>query len=282
MAFDFKKLKAQKNEVKPFLALILGASGSGKSTLIGTLGKKTLYLYTSGENHGPTAASVFNKNNIYPVLLDKDEEGNSLKPDDSIKKLFDILKDPELPKNFEAVVVDSFSEIEFILLSSNLCKAFCTNDKGVYSKWNETAFTSTKLRDIVLCFEELQKKGVDTFATCPAEVKEAEDGSSAVVSPRLMGFSVADNVLLKFPDIMITARLAQEDEDGESVVGHKVLFDAGVLKVSKDKGGNVVKARNFGPRLTGISFNDLPPMAPADLKAIHKFRVKMLKGGTDE
>ncbi len=249
-------------------AIVLGPSGSGKSSLLGTFGVKTLYLYGTGEDHGPKAARALGDANIVPVCIDQDE-GKTLAPDEVFKRLIDILSNREGIKKagFGAIALDGATELESIIRSTTKWKQLCTTDKGKHNGFAEPAATLQMFKPIIDGLKHLQRElGIQYAMTCILDVKQmAENGELLESSPRLVGYSVAEGLIQQFPDVLVVGRMVKGDK-----ISHRIQFLAGVSKQAKDLAGQVKKSINFTPRLTGVK--ELPNTLDADLTKVAELK----------
>ena len=278
MKFDFAKaIAATAEEVnnKALGALIMGASGGGKSFITGTLGVKTLYMYTLGEDHGPKAASVQGKDQVVPLCINYDADGNLLTyidgetPDyDKIYgNLLNILSSGDALKEagFEALVLDGVPELESIIRSTNLWKEKCKTNKGAHNSFAEGPAVNELMRPVFNLLKDCQRKhGMHYVVTMTLDVAQVgDDGSIIQASPQLSTYAVAETVARQFGDILVVGRMSKGDS-----VKHKIQFMSNVTRASKDLNGIIKKAMNFTPRLGAVPVENLPPIMDADLSKV--------------
>lgn len=278
MAFNFEAAikEAEKSSTENLVsAIVLGPSGAGKSSIMGTFGVKTLYLYTSGESHGPLAARTLGGNNIIGVCIDQDN-GATLGPDAAYARLLNILGDLDGIKKLgvKAVTLDGASEIEAIIRATEKWKQLCLSANGKHNGFAEPAATISLLRPVLNLLRDLQTRlGVHFAMSCILDVKDVgPDGAILEAVPRLVGYSVAEMLIQQFADVLVVGRMTKND-----VAKHKIQFMSDVNKVSKDQVGNVKKAINFAPRVAGVLVNQLPPIMDADLSQVIKLKQKDLQ-----
>lgn len=254
-------------------AIILGPGGAGKSSIMGTFGCKTLFLYTSGESHGPASAKkqsleTHEVNNIIPVRIDL-QKGVELTPDQAYMNLLELLSDVEGIKKLgvKAIALDGASELEVIIRSTEKWKQLCMASNGKHNGFAEPAATISLLRPILNNLRNLQSKLQIHFAiSCILDVKEmGSDGAILEASPRLVGYSVAETVVQQFADVLVVGRMTRGDQSK-----HKIQMMSDVVKVSKDAMGTVKKTINFSPRITGVTVKT--PILDADLSEIIKLK----------
>lgn len=274
MAFDFSKAKINAKrdmDNKTVGAIILGAPGAGKSTFCGTFPGTTLYLYSGGESHGPSAASTNSGEALVAVRMDRDDDGNALSADASYQRLIDVLGSPEsiVSEGITAVVLDSLTEIESIIRSTTKWSRACESANGKHNSFSEGSSTIEMFRPILVALRELAlDHGIHYAATCPLTVQElGEDGQIIVAAPRLSGYSVAENLIMQFPDVLVVGRV---EKAGKQV--YALQFAAGVTKVSKDQAGTIKKLANFNPRITGVK--TLPELMPANFSKVIELKAK--------
>lgn len=264
MTFDFAKaVKDSSNKDVNLAAIVLGPSGSGKSTIMGTFGVKTLYLYTSGESHGPRAAASMPKADLVPVCVDRNGD-TVLTPDETFAQTLAILGSLKELKaaGIKAIAVDGASELEAVIRSTNQWRVLCTTKDGKHNTFGEPAATALMFRQLTGALKTAQQTlGCHFAMSCILDAKELDDDGSIVeASPRLLGFSVAETLIQQFDDVLVVGRIRRDD-----VVKHKVQFMVDLPKVSKDATGRIKRAINFSPRLCGVRVENLPEYAEADL-----------------
>jgi hypothetical protein len=268
MSVDYKKLiaKAKGRMTNNALQLIiLGPSGAGKSSLTGTTGLKTLYLYCSGESHGPKAAETYGKGDLDAIMVDDD--GRT--PDDAIKLTMDILGDHKFIKDggYKAIAIDGASEFEALIRKTQLFKNGCKTDKGGHNNFAEPTVVLNIFREILAKLRSLSEEGVHYVMTCILDVKAIEDDGSILESqPRLSTYSVAEGIIQCFPDVAVIGKMT----NSEVKSAHRIQFGSGISKMSKDAAGRVKKMINFSPRLTGVK--ELPEHTKASLADIIKLK----------
>ncbi len=274
MAFDFAKAEKQslKDTSNTKLGLmILGQSGGGKSYAAGTFGVRTLFLYGSGESHGPSAAKKEGGANVVPVAWDFDDEGARLNPDKAYARLMEALSDVEGIKaaGFGAIMVDGATELEQMLRKTKKWEQLCLTDKGKHNNFAEGPATAALFRPVLDGLRDLQRNlGVHYAMTCILDIKRlGEDGAVLESMPRLSGYAVAENLIQQFPDVVVIGRMTKADK-----VDHYIQFLAGVTKTSKELSGEVKKSINFNPRITGKSVSELPSSVKADLGKLAAFK----------
>lgn len=276
MAFNFKAANAQvvkSLDSKALALMLLGQSGAGKSYTIGTFGVKTLFLFGSGESHGPVSARTKGQDNVFPIAWDRDDSGAALNPDQSYKRLLDILSDAEGIKamEFGAIAIDGATELEQLIRATKKWEQACLTDKGKHNNFAESDATKSLFRPILDSLKNLQSTlGLHYVMTCILDIKQLGDnGSIQEASPKLSGYGVAENLIQQFPDIVTVGRMSKDDK-----IGHYFQFLANVTRVSKDASGVVKKTMNFNPRITGFNFEELPEAPKADLAALAKFKAR--------
>lgn len=280
-SFDFKKAKAEAKlpqQIRPMKAIILGTSGGGKSSLLGTSGLDLVMFYGKTEEHGPTAAKTLSNDHggsitAIEYTVWKEENGISiLDPDASINNLKALLRDVEVGNEFQAVAIDSLTELQSIYLQTRELADGCKTDKGVHNKWAEGDVFVKFFEEVRDALITLQGKGLHCFVTCAALKSPAQNDNNVVTyEPNLRGFKVAENIIRMFDDVLLVDRT--ENEETEEIT-HRLIFKANVTKKSKDLRGNVTKSLNFQPRVAGFKVQDLPETADAILDKIITGRQK--------
>lgn len=274
--FDFDKA-ASVLKTSPVLQLItLAPSGGGKSFLAGTTGKKTLYIHGAGENHGYEQARITGKDLIVPFRWDVDDSGKAItNPELQYKRLCDAVAslDQIREAGFEFVVIDSATEVEALIKGTTKFTNLCTHN-GKYNNFKETEACLSMFRPIFSSLKTLAMAEIGYNLTLILDVKSLDtDGMILESSPKLYGYGVAEGVVQQFPDIIVVSPLMNEETEE---IAHRIYFNAGVSKTSKDEKGRVKKTLNFNPRLTGVPLGDLPVGSmKADLAEL-----LVLKGGS--
>jgi len=272
MTFNFKKAIAQASNdlTNPALfAIILGQSGSGKSTVCGTLNEKSLYLYFSGESHGARNANAITKGEITPLCVDMDGE-KQLGPDETYARLLEILSSSEIAKEgFKGIILDGFPELESIMVRTKKFRQDCLSDKGKHNSFAESRVVIGMYKPVLELLQAYHRKGIHILTTCKLDVRDMdEEGGISESAPRLMTYSVAEDLVSKFDDVLAIGKMTRVIE-GVTHTKHKFQFLAGVRKVSKDMAtGTVKKILNFSPRLSGVLGEKLPEITDADLQKI--------------
>ncbi len=277
MAFDFNKAekRATDNKREPLIAaIVLAPPSAGKSYLAGTFGVKTLYLHTSGEEHGPTSAKILGGDSVVPVPVDEDDTGKRLGPDGTMKRLVMILEDVQGVKaaGFQAVVIDGLSELEQVIRLTSQFKIDCLSKEGNHNGFAEPAATLKALRPILEGLRILQRDARTHYlVTCILDAKEvAEDGQIIDSEPQLLGYKVATSLIPQFPDRLVIGRM--QSPEGKEV--HRIQFNASMTKASIDgKTKELKKFTNFSPQLSGVPSDKLPVHMKADMKEVLKLKV---------
>ena len=279
MSFNFAR--AKQNAVKDLTndklgLLVLAQGGDGKSTLCGTFGVPTLLLYWQGESHGVLSAKSMG-GTVDAIRLDLDDEGVKLTPDLSYDRLLAILGESEGIKaaGYQAVVIDSLSELESVIRSTQKFKVACQTDKGAHNSFAEGNAVIGLMRGVFTRLKDLQLNlGIHFACTCPLNVVSKEDnGEIAEASPKLSTYSVAENVVLQFADIVTVGRMVNK----EGKAAHRIQFGTSVSKESKTANGTVKKFLQFSPRLAGVM--ELPSHMAADLSKLAELKAKGVNNG---
>jgi hypothetical protein len=277
VGFDFAKMK-QESKVSPntaLKALILGASGSGKSYTAGTLKVPTLFLYLTSESHGPISASATNPD-IFAVCLDRKEvfdsspgkPGDILSPDESLKKLRAILAN-DITKDFKALVIDSITDLEILILKSDEFKSLCTTDKGKINDFKKPEAVLMMLSDLFGLIDKHWQNGMHVVATCASHVTNVDSsGTAENIVPVLTSYGVVEKVVRIFPDILLLTTIERANEEGVEEKKRCFSFNTNVNKVSKDLSGKIKKTLNFSARITGLSDEETPDVMAPNLQKV--------------
>lgn len=270
MAFDFEKALAQATasmKLRALEAVILGPSGAGKSSLLGTFGCPTLYLYSTGESHGPRAAAEKAKDagsTVLPICMDLDEAGNRLDGDAVLARVAAILSSDAVLDRYSigAIALDGAAELETYIRSSAQWKKDCLSANGKHNSYAEGPATLALFRPIFNQLKELQRRrGMHFAVTCMLDVREYGEHNDVVeASPRLKGFQVAEAIIQQFGDVLVVGPMKRD-----GLTKHKLQFMSDITKTSKDLAGTVKRAVNFNPRLNGAKY---PNYIDADLRQV--------------
>lgn len=249
--------------------ILLGPSGAGKSRACGTLGVPTLYLFTSGENHGPISAAS-GGSQILPICIDRDGE-KVLTSDESYNRLLSILNDVEGIKalGVGAIAIDGASEIESIILGTSFWKTAVDREyKGVSSYAGQ--ITLALFRRVLSAIQKLRSElGLHVVVTCILNVKELGDNNEILdAEPKLKGYDVATGLVQQFSDVLVIGQYFKDDRNVP-----RIQLGAHVTKSSKDFQTKVVrKLHNFYVRLTGCDLSEAPETLPANLARIAEIK----------
>lgn len=274
---DWAKLKAAKPKTEPMFAIIFGASGAGKSTALGTSGLSTLLLHGPTENHAGTNASLFGKGKIFPMEYTVRNDKGGVDADASFKNLLSVLQDPEISNQFEAIALDSWTELQTIIGETREFREACLTDKGRHNKFAESDEYTRRLNQVVHACLRLNNQGLHVFTTCAAIIKDSDsEGTDVSAKPNLKGWSVGEDLVRNFPDVLYVQLVRVVNDKGDEVSKHKLLFNPKVSAEAKDAGGKVTKVSfsNFAPRISYFKREDLPHDADVDLAKIIKSRSK--------
>ena len=278
MSFNFKKaieFASKKSENDLLGAIILAPSGGGKSFLTGTLGVKTLYLHTLGEDHGPQGAKAMGGDLVVPLCINYSDEGKLLTLEDGrtpdndaiYANLLSILSSgAALAKaGFKAIALDGAPEVEAVIRGTALFREKCRSNKGTHNTFQEGPAVNEMLRPILNLLKDVQREhGMHYLVTCTLDVQAMdESGNILGSSPQMSTYSVAETLVRQFGDILAVGRMTK----GESIK-HKIQFMCKVSRSSKTAVGTVKKSINFNPRLGGFKVEDLPAIMDADLAKV--------------
>jgi hypothetical protein len=171
--------------------------------------------------------------------------------------------------------VDSLSELESVIRSTQKFKVACQTDKGTHNSFAEGNAVIGLMRGVFTRLKDLQLNlGIHFACTCPLNVISKEDnGEINEASPKLSTYSVAENVVLQFADIVTVGRMANK----EGKMAHRIQFGSSISKESKTASGAVKKFLNFSPRLAGVM--ELPSHMAADLSKLAEIKAKGVNNG---
>lgn len=254
----------------PLMLVAIGPSGSGKSTLLGTTGQKTLMLTRGIEKHGSDNAASVN-DEVYVVELDRDGD-TRFNPDQEVERLYDVLNDASLTKQFKVLAIDGWTEMCRMFAETSAVKAIVAKSKMAFM--DEARETESRVLQLLSKLSQLNEAGMHILTTCAGTITtDPDDASLYEIKPNLPGHGIGQAVARCFPDIVGIGKATVLDEETGTIEGiHKLVFHAMVVKKSKNKSGAVTKQSSFSPRLRGKFGRDLPPSMPADLKGLIAFR----------
>lgn len=271
---------AEKDIKNPLIqAIILGPSGAGKSRLLGSMGVKTLLLYGTGEDHGPKSARASEGSDIIPVCIDyglpKDEkEERYYTPEESFGLIKDILRDYDLLKSLKikAIAIDGLAVMESMAKKTRQWADKCKTAAGKHNTFKESEATLDVLSEVIDDLKMAQKMlDLHIAVTCMLDVKGlAVDGAITEAAPRLTGYMVAEPLLQQFGDVLVVGKMTKAN-----VTKYKLQFLTDLAKSAKDEVGELKRAMNFSPRLSGVG--TLPPIMDASLADVAKYKVENIK-----
>lgn len=273
MSFNFSAaIAASQKDLKNdcLNLIILGSSGNGKSYALGTFGVKTLYLYTTKEDHGPKSAIASAErlglpDNVVPIRLDVDDDGTSLSADATIERLLTILRDVKGIKEqgFGAVAIDGGTELEEVIKSTSEYKALlAAKYKGQESFAGPLVLSA--FRPIVAALKTLRNEAnVHGALTVILDVLEYDaNGAIVAAKPSLAGYNVATGLCQMFGDIIVVGKVKRPD----GTEGYPFQMGALVTRTTKDfQTKEVRKTHNFNIRLTGCDMSTFPEMMAPNL-----------------
>lgn len=262
----FKNLKpnvSRQTNYKLFGA-VMGVSGSGKSSCCGTMPGRILWLYSEAwEAHGPTYAlgRTGKGNSITAVNLQQHPEtGESLSLDGQLTLLRELLENvKEVKENFDSVVIDGLTTIEYIYANSEECQLACVTKAGAKDQWAVFRKTADFFNELYISLNTLNSAGLHVITTCLGS-HTVDDSGITLFKPKLAGVGVVESFLAKLPDRILAIRTKEG----------KFTFN---LRESIEKGSEF-KVVDCSPRLFPLTVNEIPEaIAPDFSKAL------MLKNG---
>jgi hypothetical protein len=204
----------------------------------------------------------------------RNDKGN-VDADATFKNLLNILKDEEIANQFEAVALDSWTELQTIIGETREFREACLTEKGKHNKFAESDEYTRRLNQVVHACLHLHSKGLHVFTTCAAIIKDTDvEGSDVSAKPNLKGWSVGEDLVRNFPDVLYVQLFRVINDKGDELSRHKFLFNPKVSAEAKDAGGKVTKVSfsNFAPRISYFKRDDLPHDSDVDLAKIIKSR----------
>jgi len=196
-------------------------------------------------------------------------EGRRLSADETYQRLLDVLAAHDQLKQLgvKMIAVDGASEMEAVIRSTKQWKDACLTAQGKHNKFSEPEATITMFRPIINGLKDAQRKaGCHFCVTCMLDVKSlGTNGEIEEAQPRLLGFSVAEDLVRQFADVLVVSKLQKDDK-----IKYKIQNMTDLSKTSKDENGSLKRSMNFSPRLSGK--RDLPPYFEASLKDVIDFK----------
>lgn len=252
--------------------MVLGPSGAGKSHFIGTYPGKTLFLYGSGESHGPSSAIKNNKDLVaIPWNRAKNAKGEmeELGPNTLFKRLNDLL-DPKalVAAGIKCVALDSITNLCIDIKKTDLFKQRCLTAQGKHNPFKETDTMVDLLSNVVKKLQILSDyHNIDSITTMDLQIQNVGSNGEIIDSkPGLPTFGVGKAIIQQYPDILVLSRL------GEKRVPTFQNF-ATVTNKSKDMESNeIVKYIEYNPRVRGV--NELPETIEASVPTLLKLKDK--------
>ena len=262
----FKNLKpnvSRHNDYKLFGA-VMGVSGSGKSSCCGTMPGRILWLYSEAwEAHGPTYAlgRTGKNNSITAVNLQRHPDTDeTLSLDGQLGLLREILENVEEVKaNFDSVVIDGLTTVEYIYANSDECQMACVTKTGAKDQWAVFRKTAEFFNELYITLNTLNGAGLHVITTCLGS-HTVDDTGVTLFKPKLAGVGVVESFLAKLPDRLLAIR----SKEG------KFSFN---LRESIEKGSEF-KVVDCSPRLFPLTADEIPESISPDFS-----KALMLKNG---
>jgi len=280
MSFDFAKMKKDQEAaaVNPTLMLLLiGPPGGGKSYAAGTFGVETLFLHGGTERHGDDSIKLACLKKGKGSVTTQSWAGKNA--DESYKNLVAVLTDPSLPEHFGAVVIDGLKDLTFDLISdTSMFTKYCLTDKGVHDKWREGAAIAHLMQPIMKALFALRAAKVHTATTMVLDVQDlGSTGEVLLGKPLIPTYGVASALIPQFDDRVVVS-YAAPTIGGEPKPDHYFQFKMDMRRSTTSATTGATKVMLIKPKLSGVSYQSLPPLMKADLEFLAKFKAdNMLK-----
>ena len=280
MSYDFGKMKKDQKalEANPTLMLLLiGPPGGGKSYAAGTTGLDTLFLHGGTERHGADSIKLGCFKKDVGTITTQSWAGKNA--DESYKNLVSVLTDPTLPEHFGAVVLDGLKDLTFDLISgTTMWRDFCLTDKGKHDKWREGAAIAHLMQPIMTGLFALRAAKVHTITTMVLDVQDlGSTGEVLLGKPLMPTYGVAAALIPQFDDRVVVSYAAPVVK-GVEKPDHYFQFKMDVKRATTNLETGVTKMMLIKPKLSGVSYQALPPLMKADLEFLAKFKAdNMLK-----
>ena len=273
MTIDFDKLLKEATteaDTETLMLVVAGVRGGGKSFLGGTAGVPTLLLSFGRERHSVAAARALG-GTVASIIVDMDDAGAFLKPDDVIKNVNAILTNPAILKKFGCVVFDGITVYDYYV---NQCTAVLTAKQYKGSEEIEKVYN-----ELLNAFANLQVSKIHVVATIAAEGDaDKATGEFTNITPQLRGYNSCSKVLGAFSDILCVGKVTMTNEDGDIVSKHMLQFSGSFNKSGKKLSGEA-RTLSFSCRLGGIPSQLLPEdgLFPASLRQLIEFKKETIK-----
>ena len=252
-------------------AIVLGPSGSGKSHLLGTYPGKVLHLFDDAEHHGVKSSRKQGGEGIIPINWSQDGRGVDRSPEAAyqlVKRILSrdngqALKDAGI----ECIGLDSIVKLLAVIRNTQEFVNRCETPKGGHNSYAEPDAYIDMMQPILRGLRTLSDQfGIDYVVLGDLEIQAVQDNGLIKQSkPRMPSFSVAENIVMSFPDIMMISRVAKKD-----VSKPLIQMGAGCSRVSKDQTGQIVKTIDFTPRIADSE--SVPAFIKADLSEVLKLK----------
>lgn len=290
MALTLADLTKRTFKSSPALrTLLLGKRCAGKSFAAGTVGKKTLMIAFTDEDHGIDSAAMTLGDNVTALLVNQIPDPKApggVKTADPVvdgqavlRNILDILAIPGLETQFGAVVFDGHSAFDrYVPSMSDVLKA---------DKYKESVAAMEQHLRVVGALKALATKGIDVIATCALNAWINESGET-IYEPSLRGAKTVAGITGDYSEVLLVEKRTFEGDDKPRHVftfndaGVEVVKKGSVLAFDKDKkpknGGTRIAAVDL--RVNGVETADLPNYCAADLTVIRGLKAQSkLKDG---
>ena len=167
------KLKQEHRAADKQYILVMGRSTSGKSTLGGTLPGKTLFLEVKGKEYGGqnAAAKAYSRGNVVDVVALG-----------SVKDFLDLAEELKADKDYDNVVIDSYSGLTFLVADEPEIEQVIVGKKGnSFHAFDKIRFDVAKVHKAfsALTYAATAVKPKNVVATVAFDVKLDGNGASA-------------------------------------------------------------------------------------------------------
>lgn len=268
-------------------AIVFGPPGGGKSGMLGTFGVKTLHLYSDVEYHGEDSMNLHKNCHVDAYNFERDKDGNRLAPAKALENLASIIQDEEMIKSrgYKAIVIDSLSELESLVIETSAWKAKTTDSHGQPKMYTDPV-TISMINPFLSQLRNLQTKlGIHYAMTALLDVKRMGDAGEILEgTAKAKGYGVLFHLLVSFPDRFILGHMVTTK--GATKLKPRIQIDAQLSRISKEFAigsapAKVSKVLNLRTKISGCDMSTFPnTMAPNFARVIEcKIAKKYVKAG---
>jgi hypothetical protein len=251
-------------------AIVFGPPGGGKSGMLSTFGVKTIYFMSDVEAQGRHSARIHKNCEIDFLNFERHEvTGEKLSPAKALESLGARLSDVEWfrSRGYKAVVVDSVSELEALVVETPAWRTK-TTDKNGETKMYTDPITIAMITPFLAQLRNLQAiLKIHYAVTALLDVKRmGEAGEILEGTAKSRGYGVLFHLLVSFPDRFILGHMSPGPNAKK--LKPRIQIDAQLSRVAKEFAQNgapakVSKVLNLRTKVAGCDMSTFPnTMAP--------------------